>query len=87
MSEVGTGVETCYPNVEVARLLRSIKIGEKVSCRASPEEILIAFGADHYVVISLLPLGTENTYPSIGFARMSWFGPPLDVYVRVRYSI
>lgn len=73
VSEVGTGVEKCYPNVEVARLFRSIKIGEKVSCRASPEGILMAIGADDSVVISLLPLGTEKTYPSIGAARMSRF--------------
>jgi len=44
---------------------------------------MIAIDADNSVIISLLPLGTEKTYPLIGAARMSRFEPPLGVYKRV----
>ena len=59
-----------------------IAVGERVSCRASPEGIFSRVDEDGTVTIALLPFGTEKTYPSRAAARMFRCEPKLDSYER-----
>ena len=48
-----------------------IKVGKKVTCRASPEGILTNIEVDGSITIRLLALGAKNKYDSIGDARLA----------------
>jgi len=47
-----------------------IQVGERVSCRASPKGIFTGVNEDGAITVTLLPFGTEKTYPSRAAARM-----------------
>ena len=47
------------------KLEGDIKVGEKVSCRASPEAIITSIEKDGPVVVTLLPFGTEKKFKSL----------------------
>ena len=57
-----------------------IEVGEQVSCRASPEGIFTGVDEDGAITVTLLPFGTEKTYPSRAAARLYRCEPSLDSY-------
>jgi len=47
-----------------------ILVGERVTCRSSPEAIVTAFANDGSITVKLLPFGTEKRYKSISSGKV-----------------
>ena len=59
-----------------------ISVGEKVSCRGSPEAQVTVIEDDGSVTVSLLPFGTEKKYKSLQHGKIRRFEPDLALYDR-----
>ena len=59
-----------------------IRIGEKVSCRSSPEALVKTIGQNGSVTVQLLPFETEKTFPSFSSGKIRRYEPSLDNYYR-----
>ena len=60
-----TAVENRKEYNSLVQLDGVISVGEKVSCRASPEARVTAIKDNDTVTLSLLPFGTEIKYKSL----------------------
>ena len=59
-----------------------ISVGEKVSCRASPEAVVTAIKTNGSVTVKLLPFENERKFKSISAGRIRQYEPDLDLYER-----
>ena len=59
-----------------------IEVGEKVSCRASPEAIVTSIKSNGSVTVQLLPFGNKKRFDSLSAGKVRRYKPDIQLYDR-----